>query len=46
MQVISMFSRLENREHGLDGFVICVFALFHLLLGNGMVVRAFGMTSI
>lgn len=46
LQVISTFSRLEDREHDLDGFVICVLAKFCLLLGYGMVVRALGMTSV
>lgn len=42
LQVISTCSRLEDREQDLDGFVICVLALFCLLLGYGMVVRALG----
>lgn len=35
MEGVSMFSRLEEREHNLDGFVACLLALLCFLVGYG-----------
>lgn len=31
----SLFSRLAGRGHSWDGFMVCLFALFYLLVGDG-----------